>query len=60
MYIPVAEATCGATPRLRIKGLKIIPPPRPKAPEAKPPEKANVISLIKADGVSLTSLGTIP
>lgn len=60
MYIPVAEATYGATPRLKIKGLKIIPPPTPNAPDASPPEKAKHTSLTNEGTFITTSLGTIP
>lgn len=46
MYIPVEEATFGGHPRLRSKGLKIEPPPSPRAPETHPPKKEKIISLI--------------
>jgi|APSaa5957512535_1039671.scaffolds.fasta_scaffold55326_2 hypothetical protein len=39
MYIPVAEETFGGTPRLINSGLKITPPPSPRAPATHPPPK---------------------
>jgi len=60
MYIPVAEATEGKTPRLRSRGLKIAPPPSPRAPDMKPPRKAKVTSLRRTKISSLRSLGAIP
>ena len=60
MYIPVAEATEGCTPRLSNKGLKMAPPPRPKAPDINPPRKAKVTNLIKTEALSFKSLDTIP
>ncbi len=44
MYIPDAVATFGGTPRLISKGLNIIPPPNPRAPEIHPPSIENMIS----------------
>jgi len=41
MYIPVEVETVGGTPNSIIKGLKTLPPPKPKAPETHPPTKAN-------------------
>ena len=40
MYIPVAVETEGGTPRLIISGLKMEPPPKPRAPPTQPPTKA--------------------
>lgn len=40
MNIPVEVETDGGTPSEIIKGLKIEPPPRPKAPPTHPPNKA--------------------
>ena len=60
MYIPVAEATEGKTPRLKSNGLKMAPPPRPKAPDIKPPRKAKTTNLKTTEFVSLRSLGAIP
>ena len=45
MYIPVAEATDGSTPRLKSKGLNIVPPPKPSAPDINPPKKAKNTNL---------------
>jgi hypothetical protein len=45
MYMPDAVATFGGTPRLISKGLNIIPPPSPRAPDIHPPSKENTISL---------------
>ena len=42
MYIPVDDATDGGTPKLSSRGLKIAPPPRPKAPETQPPKRAKI------------------
>ena len=45
MYIPVEDATAGGTPMLSKRGLKIAPPPRPRAPDTQPPSKAKITSL---------------
>jgi hypothetical protein len=47
MYIPVAEETLGGTPRLIKSGLKITPPPRPKAPATHPPPKPRPRTILK-------------
>ena len=60
MYIPVAEATEGRTPRLKSKGLKIVPPPKPSAPDINPPKKAKKTNLRTTVIVSLRSLGARP
>lgn len=60
IYIPVADATDGGTPILKSKGLKMAPPPRPKAPETHPPKKANMTSYITFLFSNLKSLSTIP
>ena len=39
-YIPVADETFGGTPIESNKGLKIEPPPSPRAPATQPPAKA--------------------
>ncbi len=41
-YIPVEDATEGGIPILRSTGLKIAPPPSPRAPDTQPPIKATV------------------
>ncbi len=56
IYIPVADETGGGTPKLKSKGLKIAPPPRPNAPETQPPIRANIKSLDKDCLVNLRSL----
>jgi hypothetical protein len=40
IYIPVEVDTEGGTPKEIMSGLKIEPPPRPRAPETQPPTKA--------------------
>ena len=55
MYIPVDEATLGGTPKLRSRGLKIDPPPRPKAPETQPPMNEIEISFTIFSPSNLTS-----
>ena len=60
MYIPVAEATEGRIPRLKSKGLKIVPPPKPSAPDINPPKKAKKTNLRTIGTVSLRSLGARP
>lgn len=60
IYIPVAEATEGRTPRLKSKGLKIVPPPKPSAPDINPPKKAKKTNLRTTVIVSLRSLGARP
>ena len=49
MYIPVADETAGGTPMLSRRGLKIAPPPSPKAPETHPPQKAKITNLARVD-----------
>ena len=44
MYIPVALLTMAGNPISRRIGLKIAPPPRPKAPATHPPAKATIKS----------------
>ena len=55
MYIPVAEDTYGGIPKLRSNGLKMLPPPIPRAPDIRPPAKAKNKSLNNgnpANGIS--------
>ena len=47
IYIPVDDETEGGTPILRSIGLKIAPPPSPKAPDTHPPMNPNITSLTK-------------
>jgi hypothetical protein len=42
MYMPVAEDTLGGTPIANRRGLKITPPPSPRAPATHPPKKPRV------------------
>ena len=37
-YSPEAEETSGGSPRVSRHGLKMTPPPRPRAPEMSPPK----------------------
>jgi hypothetical protein len=60
MYIPVADATEGYTPRLKRSGLKIAPPPSPRAPDINPPKNAKVTNLRRTERSNLRSLGAIP
>lgn len=56
MYIPVADATFGGTPIDSNNGLKMEPPPRPRAPDTHPPTKEKTMSLTNYEPSSLTSL----
>ena len=47
IYIPVEDATAGGTPMLNKSGLKIAPPPSPRAPDTQPPSKAKITSFTK-------------
>lgn len=60
IYIPVAEDTEGGTPMLNSKGLKMAPPPNPKAPEAQPPKKAKNTSFFTVFLSKRISESTIP
>jgi hypothetical protein len=60
IYIPVAEATLGKTPKLNKRGLKMAPPPRPRDPDMKPPRNANVTNFKIIGSESLRSEGAIP
>lgn len=59
-YIPVEEATEGGIPMLKRTGLKMAPPPKPRAPETQPPIKATVTNLRTTSGENLRSLLQIP
>ena len=59
-YMPVEEATEGGMPMLKSTGLKIAPPPSPRAPETQPPTNATVTSLLTMFGENLRSLLQIP
>jgi hypothetical protein len=60
IYMPDAEATFGGTPILNKRGLKIEPPPRPNAPEAKPPKIEPSTSVVKLEPFSSISPGSRP
>ena len=60
MYIPVAEATEGRTPKLKRIGLKIAPPPRPNAPDMNPPRNAKMTNFRSIEALNLRSLGAMP
>lgn len=55
IYIPVEEATDGGTPMLNNKGLKIVPPPKPSAPDTQPPIVAKMTNLTIVLPWNLTS-----
>ncbi len=57
-YIPVAEDTFGGTPIEIKSGLKMEPPPRPRAPATQPPRKDNVRTLKRVLPLNLRSLST--
>jgi len=59
-YMPVDEETAGGIPMLSKTGLKIAPPPRPRAPDTQPPANATVTSLLTMSGENLRSLLQIP
>ena len=59
-YIPVDEETAGGIPILRSTGLKMAPPPRPRAPDTQPPANATVTNLLTMLGENLRSLLLIP
>lgn len=56
IYIPVADATFGGTPIERRSGLKIEPPPSPRAPETQPPTNEKMRSLNMTSPLRTTSL----
>jgi hypothetical protein len=60
MYMPVEVDTDGGTPSDIISGLKIEPPPRPRAPPTHPPRKAKTRSNLKGLPSYLMSLGMRP
>ena len=60
MYIPVALATLGGHPKLSKSGLKIEPPPSPRAPETQPPTNEKVTSLTIGTPVKLISEDASP
>ena len=58
-YIPVAEETFGGTPICKRRGLKITPPPNPRAPATQPPPKPKHSTLKRIFPWKRRSLGTI-
>ena len=54
-YIPVADATDGGTPILRSKGLKMAPPPKPRAPDTQPPSVENTTKVTMVMPLNLMS-----
>jgi hypothetical protein len=60
MYIPVADATLGGHPMLSNNGLKIDPPPSPRAPLTQPPTNEKTISLVSGPPLRITSLDPSP
>lgn len=59
-YIPVEPETDGGIPILKSTGLKMAPPPRPRAPETQPPTKPKRTSRLTISGASLRSLLQMP
>lgn len=47
MYMPVADDTFGGTPMASRRGLKMTPPPRPRAPATHPPKKPSVKTFLR-------------
>lgn len=60
MYMPVEDDTDGGTPILRSRGLKMTPPPRPRAPETHPPIKAKNTNFKMLDHRNSISPSTSP
>lgn len=59
IYIPVEVDTVGGTPIDIIRGLKMLPPPRPRAPEIHPPRKAKTSRMTSYLPSNLISPSTI-
>ena len=59
IYIPVAEDTLGGTPRLMSNGLKITPPPSPRAPATHPATNPKVRTFHKTCPLNMRSDLTI-
>lgn len=57
-YIPVAELTLGGTPMPIKYGLKMTPPPKPRAPATKPPPNPRSETFLRTGPVKTRSLGT--
>ena len=55
-YIPEDEETLGGTPIPIKYGLKMVPPPRPRAPATKPPKNPKIKSFLRSDPSKARSL----
>ena len=60
IYMPVEVETDGGTPREIMRGLKIEPPPSPKAPPTHPPKNAKIRSNLSYLPSNRISLAIIP
>lgn len=58
-YIPVAEETLGGTPIYKRRGLKITPPPNPRAPATQPPPNPKQRTLNRTFPWNMRSLLTM-
>ncbi len=58
--MPVDVETDGGTPSEIMRGLKIEPPPRPKAPPTQPPKNAKIRSNLSYLPSNRISLAIIP
>ena len=58
-YIPVADDTLGGTPIYKRRGLKMTPPPNPKAPATQPPPNPKQRTLNRTFPWNTRSLGTM-
>jgi hypothetical protein len=57
MYMPVADETFGGTPIANRSGLKITPPPSPRAPATHPPQNPSVSTFLRTLPSNTRSLG---
>lgn len=58
-YIPVADETFAGTPIERRRGLKMTPPPRPRAPATHPPVKPRPRTFLRVLPLKIKSLSAI-
>lgn len=58
-YMPVAEETFGGTPICKRRGLKMTPPPSPRAPATQPPPNPKQRTFTRTLPWNKRSLGTI-
>jgi len=58
MYMPVADETLGGTPIANKSGLKMTPPPRPRAPATQPPKKPSPRTFLRILPWNTKSLST--